>query len=47
MLLDFFTQAKDDDIKVKCIGALECLAQTPTATEQNQVLMLRLLHGIH
>jgi len=37
-LIEFYGKISDDDVRVKCIGTLESLAQTPYAIEQNQLI---------
>lgn len=37
VLIQLCDASMDDQVKVKCIGALECLAMHPTSIEANQV----------
>jgi len=37
VLIQQCNAADDPRLQVKCIGTLECLAQTPSAVEANQV----------
>jgi hypothetical protein len=37
MLMQLCDNSKDDAMRVKCIGALECLAQCPEAVDANRV----------
>ncbi|TFK26788.1 ARM repeat-containing protein [Coprinopsis marcescibilis] len=38
VLMQLCDATKDERLRVKCIGTLECLAQCPTAIEQNKVI---------
>jgi hypothetical protein len=40
--MDLCDNAKDDVLRVKCIGALECLAQRPEAVDANRVCFVYL-----
>ena len=45
VLIQLCDSTTDERLRVKCIGTLECLAQFPTAVEQNKVRELGLLSG--
>ncbi|KZS92874.1 ARM repeat-containing protein [Sistotremastrum niveocremeum HHB9708] len=38
VIIAFCNSTADEQVKVKCIGTLECIAQTPTAIEANKIV---------
>jgi hypothetical protein len=47
VLMQLCDSTKDETLRVKCVGTLECLAQFPTAIEQNKVcLVFRILYPV-
>ncbi|GJJ13213.1 hypothetical protein Clacol_007464 [Clathrus columnatus] len=46
IVIEFCTASQDDMIKVKCVGALECLAQYPDGVEANKIIAEHLFKQI-
>ena len=47
VLIQQCNAAEDPRLQVKCIGTLECLAQTSSAVEANQVLFFYFIFTSH
>ena len=40
VLMQLCDSSSDERVRVRCVGTLECLAQYPTAIEQNKVCVI-------